>query len=130
VVDPDNFQANLTAFGDRTFKVTGVPAGSVLLGKAWIRPAADSKNYTGTPLATFTAGGSFVYLAVENRHNTGARPAWLDASYVDQGFDITVSEGTTARPYSVYRRPVAAGSTVALPRIGATTAPCYLVIVQ
>jgi hypothetical protein len=126
----NNFQPNLTAFGDRTFKVTGVPAGSVLLGKPWIRPAADSKHYTGTPLATFTGGGSFVYLAVDNRHNTGARPAWLDASYVDQGFDITVTEGTTARPYSVYRKPVTAGSTIALPRIGSATAPCYLVIVQ
>jgi glucose/arabinose dehydrogenase len=126
----NNFQANVTAFGDRAFKVTGVPAGSVLLGKAWIRPAADSKNYTGTPLATFTVGGTFVYLAADNRHNTGARPSWLDASYVDQGFDITVTEGNTARSYSVYRKPVTSGSTVALPRIGSATAPCYLVIVQ
>lgn len=125
-----NFQVGVTAFGDRSYKVTGAPAGSVLLGKAWIRPAADSKHYTGTPLATFTAGGSFVYLAVDNRHNTGARPPWLDASFVDQGFDITVTEGTTARAYSVYRKPVTAGSTVALPRIASPGAPCYLVFAQ
>ena len=75
-------------------------------------------------------GGTFVYLAIDNRHNTGGRPSWLDASYVDQGFDLTVSEGTNARPYNVYRKPVTAGSTVALPRIGSAAAPCYLVVVQ
>jgi hypothetical protein len=95
-----------------------------------LSPVSTEGRLNDSLAATFTAGGSFVYLAVDNRHNTGARPAWLDASYVDQGFDISVTEGTTARPYSVYRKPVAAGSTVALPRIGATTAPCYLVIVQ
>jgi fibronectin type 3 domain-containing protein len=125
-----NFQVNVTAFGDRTVKVTAVPAAaSVLLGKAWIRTAADSKNYSSSPLATFMVGSSFVYLAVDNRHNTGAKPAWLDATYTDQGYDITITEGTTARPYSVYRKPVVAGSTVTLPTINATTAPCYIVIV-
>ena len=127
-----NFQNNVVAFGDRTVKVTTVPtAAAVLLGKAWIRTAADSKSYAGTPLATFTVGGSFVYLAVDNRHNgTAARPAWLDPSYVDQGYDITITEGTTARPYSVYRKPVSTGSTVTLPTINSPTAPCYIVIVQ
>ena len=126
-----NFQNNVTAFGDRTVKVTAVPAAAaVLLGKSWIRTAADSKNYAGTPLATFTVGGSFVYLAIDNRHNTGAKPTWLDASYTDQGYDITVTEGTTARPYSVWRKSVLAGSTVTLPTINKATAPCYLVIVQ
>jgi hypothetical protein len=95
-----------------------------------IRTAADSKNYTGTPLATFTTGGTFLYLAVDNRHNTGSKPAWLDATYVDQGYDITITEGTTARPYSVYRKATTAGSPVTLPTIGSATAPCYLVIVQ
>jgi hypothetical protein len=127
-----NFQNNVVAFGDRTVKVTSVPtAANVLLGKAWIRTAADSKNYAGTPLATFTTGGSSVYLAVDNRYNgTGTRPTWLDATYVDQGYDITITEGTTARPYSVYRKTVMVGSTVILPTINATTAPCYIVIVQ
>ena len=127
-----NFAVNVTAFGDRTVKVTSVPAAaSVLNGKAWIRTAADSKNYTGTPLATFTVGGTFVYLAVDNRHNgTGTKPTWLDATYVDQGYDIVVTEGTTARPYSVYRKSVTAGSTVTLPTIASTVSPCYIVIVQ
>jgi glucose/arabinose dehydrogenase len=126
-----NFQVNVTAFGDRTVKVTAVPsAGAGLLSKAWIRTAADSKSYTGTPLATFTVGSSFVFLAVDNRHNgTGTRPTWLDTSYVDQGYDITITEGTTARPYSVYRKPVTSGTTVTLPTINSSAAPCYIVIV-
>jgi glucose/arabinose dehydrogenase len=126
-----NFQNNVTAFGDRTVKVTAVPsAANVLLGKHWIRTAADSKNYTGTPMATFTVGGTFVYLAVDNRHNgTGARPAWVDSTYVDQGYDIAITEGSTARSYSVYRKAVTSGSTVTLPTIASATAPCYIVIV-
>ena len=126
----NNFQVNVTAFGDRAFKVTACPPGRCCWASPGSAPAADSKNYTGTPLATFTVGGTFVYLAADNRHNTGARPTWLDASYVDQGFDITDHRGQPARSYSVYRKPVTAGSTVALPRIGSATAPCYIVIVQ
>jgi FlaG/FlaF family flagellin (archaellin) len=127
-----NFQVDVVAFGDRTVKVTAVPtAGNTLLGKAWIRTAADSKNYAGAPLATFTTGGSSVYVAVDNRHNgTGTKPTWLDATWVDQGYDITITEGTTARPYSVYRKTVMVGSTVTLPTINSPTAPCYIVIVQ
>jgi uncharacterized repeat protein (TIGR03806 family) len=127
-----NFQVDVVAFGDRTVKVTAVPtAGNTLLGKAWIRTAADSKNYAGAPLATFTSGGSSVYVAVDNRHNgTGTKPTWLDATWVDQGYDITITEGTTARPYSVYRKTVMVGSTVTLPTINSPTAPCYIVIVQ
>jgi glucose/arabinose dehydrogenase len=127
-----NFANNVVAFGDRTVKVTTVPtAANGLLGKSWIRTAADSKNYAGTPLATFTVGGTFVFLAIDNRHNgTGTKPAWLDATWIDQGYDLTITEGTTARPYSVYRKPVTAGSSVTLPTINSTTAPCYIVIVQ
>jgi hypothetical protein len=49
---------------------------------------------------------------------------------VDQGYDITITEGTTPRPYSVYRMPVTAGSTVTLPTVASTVAPLYIVIVQ
>src|SRR5262249_8672519 len=65
-----NFQVGASPFGDRTYTVESV-GGSAILGGAWIQTAADSKNYTGNPLATFTVGGSFVYLLVDDRWNGG-----------------------------------------------------------
>jgi hypothetical protein len=46
------------------------------------------------------------------------------------GLNATIAEGSTLRPYSVWRKAVTSGSTVSLPRIGSTTAPCYLVVVE
>jgi hypothetical protein len=128
-----NFQMGNVLFGDRTYTIDVVPsAGMVLLGKPWIRTAADSKNYTVNPLATFTINGTFVYLLVDNRHNgTGGKPAFLDATWTDQGYDVTIRQSSTATfPYSVWRKSVTSGSTVNLPAIGTATAPCYIAIVQ
>jgi hypothetical protein len=126
-----NFQVGNTAFGDRTYTIDSV-GNAVLLGKAWIRTAADSKNYTVNPLATFTVGGTFVYVAVDNRHNgTSGKPAFLDATWTDQGFDVVIRQSSTSTfPYSVWRKSVTSGSTVSLPAVGSSTAPCYLVLVQ
>jgi hypothetical protein len=128
-----NFQVGNVAFGDRTYTVDAVPAaGNVLLGKSWIRTAADSKSYTGNPLATFTITGTFVYLAVDNRHNAAnGKPAFLDASWTDQGYDLTIRQtGTSTFPYSVWRKSVTSGSMVSLPPIGTSAAPCYFAVVQ
>jgi hypothetical protein len=120
-----NLQTGDTAFGDRAYTVNLGNSG--LAGKPWVRTAADSKSYAGTPLATFTVTGSFVYLLVDDRHNT----AFLtNAGYTDQGTNASVLEGSTTRPYSVWRKAVTSGSTVTLPTIGSATAPCYIVVVQ
>jgi glucose/arabinose dehydrogenase len=127
-----NFQVGAVPFGDRTYTIDSV-GGSAILGGPWIRTAADSKNFTGNPLASFTANGSFVYLVIDDRWNgTGTRPPWLtDAAFVDQGFNVVVRQSSTATfPYSVYRKPVTSGSTVNLPPLGGTTAPAYFVIVK
>jgi hypothetical protein len=115
-------------FGDRTYTLAALPAAAThLRGKPWIRTAADSKTYAGSmpPVASATVNGSFVYLAVDDRHATG-----FLAGYTDQGYNLTVNEGTTARAYSVWRKPVTSGSTVNFPSIGSTTAPFYFVIVE
>jgi hypothetical protein len=124
-----NFRTGVPAFGDRTVNITSVGTGT-LGGKAWIRTAADSKTFAGSPLATFTVNGQFVYLLVDDRHNTGSKPAWLDATFTDQGFNATILEGTTTRQYSVWRKTVTPGSTVTLPTINSAIAPCYLVVVE
>jgi hypothetical protein len=127
-----NFQVGNTVFGDRTYTVDSV-GNSVLLGKAWISTAADSKSYTGSPLATFTANGTFLYLVIDDRYNgTSGRPAFLtDAAFTDQGYNVVVRQSATATfPYSVWRKAITPGSAISLPTINASTAPCYFVIVQ
>jgi hypothetical protein len=114
-------------FGDRTYTLAALPAAAThLRGKPWIRTAADSKTFAPpATLASATMNGSFVYLAVDDRHATG-----FLAGYTDQGYNLTVNEGATARPYSVWRKAITSGSTVTLPAIGSSTAPCYFVIVE
>jgi hypothetical protein len=127
-----NLQTGLAPFGDRTFTIESL-GNSVLVGRPWIRTAADSKSFTGSPLASFTVNGSFVFLLIDNRHNAAnGRPAWLtDPAWVDQGFDVMVRQSATATfPYSVWRKPVTAGSTVNLPTINSGIAPAYFVVVQ
>lgn len=130
-----NLAVGDVAFGDRTFTIAAV-ANSALLTRRWIRTAADSKSYapTSPPLATFTlVGGTTVYLAIDNRHNAaGGRPAWLtDPGFTDEGSDIVVRQSSTSTfPYSVWKKTVAAGSTVTLPTINSSAAPGYLVIVE
>ena len=138
VADPGDhaFSLALTVFGDRAYTVITVPtAGNALLGKSWIRTAADSKNYTpiSPPLATFTTGVSSIALVVDDRLNaTGTtKPAFLDSTWVDQGYDLTIRETSTAtRVYSVYKKAVTVGSTVTLPTINSTLAPCYFIVAQ
>ena len=115
-------------FGDRTYTLSAI-GNAALAGKAWIQTAADSKSYAATspPLATFRVTGTFVYLFVDDRHAT----AFLtSAGYADTGVNATILEGTTSRAYSIWRKAVTSGSTVTLPTINATTAPCYFVVVE
>jgi glucose/arabinose dehydrogenase len=126
-----SFAVGVQPFGDRTYTIDSI-GNSTLTGRPWVRTAADSKNYTGSPLATVSVTGSFVYLIVDNRHNgTGTKPAWLDSSWADQGYDVVVRQSSTATfPYSVWRKAITSGDTIALPRIGSSVAPCYFVVVQ
>jgi hypothetical protein len=123
-----NFAQNATVFGDRTYTVSAI-GNAALAGKPWIRTAADSKNYTPTtpPLATFTVTGTFVNLYVDDRHAT----TFLTGNgFTDTGVNATVMENSTPRTYSIWRKAYTSGSTVTLPTIGSTTAPCYFVVVE
>jgi hypothetical protein len=124
-----NFRAGIAAFGDRTVTITSTGNGT-LDGKSWIRTAADSKTFSGSPLATFTLTGQFLYLLVDDRLNTGSKPTWLDDTYTDMGFNAVITEGTNLRDYSVWRKSVVSGSTVTLPTINSSKAPCYIVVVE
>jgi hypothetical protein len=127
-----NFKVGSAPFGDRPYTIASV-GNSALLGKTWIRTAADSKSYAGSSLGAVRVNGSFVNLLIDKRHNAAnGRPAWLtDTSYVDQGYDVVVRQSsTTTASYRVWRRPAVWGSMVALPKVGSSVAPCYLVVVQ
>jgi hypothetical protein len=125
------FQTGLQPFGDRMFTVELVGSND-LVGKPWLRTAADSKTFTGEPLATFTLTGTSVYLLVDDRHNVGTRPPWLtDTTWVDQGFDVVVRQTPSVTfAYSVWRKSFPSGSIVSLPHVGSNAAPGYIVVVQ
>ncbi|RKP55158.1 hypothetical protein D7Z26_08020 [Cohnella endophytica] len=111
-------------YGDRTTLFTSMP--SSVAGSDWIRPANDSKSYTGTTLASFKVNAaSDVYIA----HNDAisAKPSWM-SSWTDTGQDVTTDAGLT---YSLYKKSFASGSTVSLGNNGDASGPStYFVIVK
>jgi hypothetical protein len=103
-----------------------------LVGKEWIKVDSASKTYSGGPQASITLNGTAdVYLMIDDRWNAGARPSWLDASWVDTGFAVTAWESATkpSLPLSVYRKAGASG-TVTTPQIAASTAYNYFIVVN
>jgi hypothetical protein len=117
------------AFGDRN--VTIDPMSSpVLNGKPWIRTAAGSKNFEGSPLATVTVTGQFLNILLDDRWLAAdKRPDWL-TQFTDTGLNVVIADGTKKWPYSIWRKPIVSGSTIELPALGDTIAPCYLVVVE
>jgi hypothetical protein len=124
------FAAGVTPFADRTFTI-GSTGSTSMDGLTWIRTTADSKSFASSPVATFKSAGSVLLIVADNRHNgTSGKPAFLDATYNEMGFDITVMEGTTPRAYSVWRKSIAIGATVSLPAVNSSLAPGYFVLVN
>jgi hypothetical protein len=135
-----NFQAGTTTTGSHPWTdwpntyVSAVDAGisGSLIAKEWIRVAAASKAYTGGPQASISLNGSAdVYLMVDDRWNGGARPTWLDSSWVDTTFALTVWESTTkpSLTFSIYKKAGLSGS-VTTPQIGASNAYDYFIVVD
>jgi hypothetical protein len=126
-----NFAVGNTAFGDRTYTIDAVSTGAThLLGKPWVRPAADSKSYTPTspPLGTVTVNGSNIFIAVDSRHAT---TFLTGAGFASEGYTITVRESSTVtRTYNVWKKAHTSGATFTFPTVGATIAPCYLTFVE
>ncbi|HET7792933.1 MAG TPA: PQQ-dependent sugar dehydrogenase [Rhizobacter sp.] len=121
-----NLQAGNTAYGDRTYTWSAVPA--AVAGGRWIRTANDSKSYTGTPLVSFAiSAAADVYVALDNR---SALPSWVDSSWTDSGVDLTQAEsGTVSRGFSLWRKRFNAGTVTLGPWNNAGTS-MYTVIVK
>jgi hypothetical protein len=120
-----NLQVGNTVYGDRTFTFTAIPP--ALAGSAWIRPANDSKNYTGSPTTTFMLSApASVYLAL---NTVGAVPSWVDASWTNTGTTLSTREsGTSVRTYNLYVKSFNAGAVALGP--WSSSASMYLVIVR
>lgn len=106
------------------------PGGSVLLGKEWIKVATESKKYTAGDQATITLSApSTVYLLVDDRW--GSSPSWMPAAWTKAGWKIVVNEPPSRPmlPFTAYRRANVSGD-VALPKIGASTAYNYFIVVD
>ncbi|MDR6550069.1 hypothetical protein [Paenibacillus qinlingensis] len=117
-----NLQAGDLTYGDRTVVFSAV-APSVT-GKTWIRPAMDSKAYTGTTLVSFTVNSNAnVYVAHNDAITT--KPSWL-STWTDTGADLT-SNGLT---YSLFRKAYTSGSTVSLGNNGDTSLGQYVIAIE
>jgi glucose/arabinose dehydrogenase len=126
-----NLQLGVTVNTDRTLTLSAF-GNAALAGKPWIRSAGDSKSYASTnpPLGTFTVFGSFVDLLVDDRLPT-AFLVVAGNQFTDTGVNATIKETATLnRTYSIWRKAVTSGSTVTLPTVNSTTAPCYFVVVE
>jgi len=118
-----DFQAGDLMYGDRPYLVTTIP--SELLGLEWIRPANDSKVFSGSELARFRAKVSLkVYVA--HRDDIVVKPSWL-SGWVDTGMDVVNDE---PRTYSVYEKEFGAGETVVLGANGDVSAGMYVVLLS
>ena len=132
----DQFQIGMAAvhpWGDAMWKdtyVKSIDAGAnFLLTKQWIKVSAESKKYTGGPQATITlAAASDVYLVVDDRW--GATPTWL-AGWTNTALHFQIFEVVSNKmfQFTLYKKAGATGM-VDLPKIGASTAYDYFIIVD
>jgi len=132
-VQSSSFAVGVQPFGDRNYIIETTAPDDPFRNNSWIRTAADSKAFTGDPLATFTARGVEVILMVDTRHNNSTGrptfltdPAWTDAT---REFVIRQSSTVTAR-YHAWKKIVIPGSMVTLPRVNSPFAPTYFVILN
>ncbi len=121
-----NLQTGNTAFGDRTFAFSAVPA--TVAGATWIRAANDSKAYATSPLVTFNVSSAAdIYVALDDRI---ARPAWIDATWADTATDLIIRESATVtRNFSLFKKRFAAGQ-VSLGAWNNTGTSMYTIIVK
>jgi len=103
-----------------------------LLGKTWIATKSASKAYNSGNQATLTLSTtSNVYLVVDDRWGTPPSiPYAWSSGWSDTGYNVTVKEnGSTDRSFSLYKKTGVSGN-VTLPKIGATNAFNYFVIIE
>jgi len=118
-----NIQNGNNLYGDRTYAVASLPSG--FAGSDWIRPANDSKAYTGTTLVTFKVNAnSNVYVAHSNQ--SSPLPSWL-SGWTNTGTSLTTNQPDT---YTVYSKYYAAGSTVSLGNDADINHNTYAIIVK
>lgn len=115
-----------------TYIVSVDPGLVNLIGKPWIRVAAESKRHLGGPQATISISApAEVYLVVDDRWGvTTMMLPWL-AGWNDTGLDMIVWE-SNSRPnlrFSVFRQSFPAGN-LTVPPIGSTLAYNYFIIVE
>jgi hypothetical protein len=103
-------------------------AANRLLGKEWIKLAAESKVYTAGPQAEIAlAAAADVYLVADDRFLT--QSSWING-WTNTGWNLIVWETPSLSfPFSLYRKTAQTG-TVSLPAIGQYNGYDYFVIVD
>jgi hypothetical protein len=112
-----------------TYVVSVDPPLAGLIGKAWVKVMAASKNYVGGPQAVITlTAPADVYIVVDDRW--GTPPAFVEG-WTDTGANFAIFENAQrpSLPFSLYKKSVAAGD-LPLPPIGSNRAYDFFVIVD
>ena len=118
-----NLQAGAKQYGDRTFKLTAVPA--EVLGALWLQTANSSKSFTGNPTVTFSVSqAADVYVAVDDR--VGQLP-WM-SGWTSTGQKLVNDEPTPSR-FTLYRKAFPAGPVSLGPQQNSGSS-MYVVIVR
>ena len=117
-----NLQAGAKQYGDRTFKISTMPA--EVLGALWLQTANNSKSFTGNPTVTFTISqAADVYVAVDDR--VGAL-AWM-SGWTNTGLKL-INDEPVPKPFTLYRKNLPAGAVSLGPSTSAGS--MYTVIVR
>jgi len=117
-----NLQLGAKQYGDRSFKLTTVPA--EVLGALWLQTANASKSFTGNPTVTFTISqAADVYVAVDDR--VGAL-AWM-TGWTNTGLKL-INDEVAPKPFTLYRKNFPAGAVSLGPSSSAGS--MYTVIVR
>jgi hypothetical protein len=117
-------------FGDRTYTLGTLPSAAAhLVGKPWIKTAADSKLYSGSnpPIATASISGSYVFIAIDDRQP--AMPL-VEEGYFYQSYGLPVLESGVLRNYTVWRKAIASSPTTVVFPSASSVASFYLIIVE
>ena len=117
----DSFAEGLDQYGDRDYKLSGVP--SEYVGSEWIRTANDTTDASVDPVARFTLlGAADVYVAFDDRQPA---PSWM-SDWQDTGDDIINSEPES---FSIYKKYYNSGSRVELGNTESSRLSMYTVFV-
>ena len=112
-------------YGDRTHRLEFIPP--YFAGSEWIRTAADSRDFSGKQLATFSVLEDVdVFIVYDDRIDD--KPAWL-RSWSKQNYYAYTKEGSNIRNFSLFHKCFRSDDIVTIGENGSDSFSMYIVVV-